>query len=46
MKMGGDGLMLTKGVDEVLYTKELGKDKGFYFDMKAHFRIGDLVELD
>lgn len=46
MKMGGDGLMLTKGADEVLYAKELGKDKGFYFNMKANFRIGDLVEPD
>lgn len=33
-------------MDKVLYAKERGKDKGFYLNIKANFRIGDLVELD
>lgn len=39
-----DGLI--KEVGKVLYTKEQGKDKGFYLNIKANFRVGDLVELD
>lgn len=33
-------------MDKVLFAKERGKDKGFYLNIKADFRIGDLVELD
>lgn len=35
---------MIKEVDKVLFAKERGKDKGFYLNRKANFRIGDLVE--
>ena len=36
---------MIKEVDKVLFAKERGKDKGFYLNRKANFRIGELVEL-